>query len=1164
MANNCLDKDLLKYSGTGQLQRILNALLNNFVNIDERSAADLILFTKKYGAYLNYFDTTNNVAGDWQNFMANDVSVIIAGIADLNTKDFTPFIEHVNSEITSSANDIDEKKYFKPIFDLVFSLAVQLDQNLQRIPSDVSYQNFLGVTIASNLAIPLNVIFQYYQVFKAALLIDETSTYVESLMPVTPVTFSQNFQIANLSLSWQTTVTAPSITLTGIVQDDIKHIITHNLFTGPLNSFLNGISNLVNQTPAYLQETLQNYSSHAPHYALYLTFLRLFQFAQNHLNAYTQNHLDFYYKEVLNLNNRVASPDFVHLIFELQKNITDHLLSKGTSFKAGKDSNNNDLFYSLTNDIVIQTATVSALRSFYLAKTPSAILYASPVANSDDGQGAKLLSADKSWLPFGNPQKTVGATIGFAIASNVLYLNEGARTVTLLFTCDTLKGIAVSDLLNIFTIRLTGKKSWYTAGNYSVKIINNKIFMLSIIMDGAAPAIIPYSQNIHGGNFNIALPMMQVLLNDYKSYQKIKTLKIANIIINVTATVKDLSLQNDDGKINPAKPFKPFGEFPEPDASFIMGSKEIFQKNLTSLTINTDWQQPPANEVNGDALVLNEGEWSLPFTNSINLSDGSISLSGLTNITKSPVDFTANDDYQVSSVNGFIKLRYTKDEYSIGTYLSGVQNSISGTSVTLTKDGDGNVTGFTLNAPSIQEPPTPPIAKSISIDYAANAVITFAENTQVSFSERANFYFHIEPFGYREMHPFITNDALSFLPVFDLDDGVAKDNGGELWIGLNNGTPSETLSILFQISDGSANPLKNMTDVIWYYLSNNNWKQFDHLSITDQTNNLTSSALVIVNVPADATIDNTRADNGLLWIKLVVNHDTDAVCNLIDVRANSAKATFVQDLKNGIEFTNPIPASTISKPAIADAALKKTEQPYVSFDGQPHETDAQFYVRISERLRHKQRAITYWDYERLVLQYFPQIHKAKCINHTGLINDDKTNTQKYSEVLPGHVMVVTIPDLSGNPNANLLRPYTSVGLLTEIQQYLTAFTSPFVRLHVTNPQFEEVQFDFEVTFYKNYDIAFYTNQLNNEIEQFLTPWAFKAGADIEFGGTIEKSVVLNFVEERSYVDFVTFFKMNQIIKREGNIIITALYDVEEAVASTARSVLVSYYNEVTA
>jgi hypothetical protein len=218
---------------------------------------------------------------------------------------------------------------------------------------------------------------------------------------------------------------------------------------------------------------------------------------------------------------------------------------------------------------------------------------------------------------------------------------------------------------------------------------------------------------------------------------------------------------------------------------------------------------------------------------------------------------------------------------------------------------------------------------------------------------------------------------------------------------------------------------------------------------------------------------------------------------------------------------------------------------------------------VSERLRHKQRAIACWDYERLVLQHYPQIHKVKCINHTGFIINDKINTQKYSELLTGHIMVVIIPDLMDSVNANILRPYTSVGLLIEIQQYLSALTSPFVRLHVTNPQFEEIQFDFEVSFYPNYDVVFYTNLLSNEIEQFLTPWAFQTVRDIEFGGTIEKSVVLNFIEERSYVDFVTCFKMNHIIKRDGSLIVNALYDVEEAIASTARSVLVSYFNEET-
>jgi len=176
--------------------------------------------------------------------------------------------------------------------------------------------------------------------------------------------------------------------------------------------------------------------------------------------------------------------------------------------------------------------------------------------------------------------------------------------------------------------------------------------------------------------------------------------------------------------------------------------------------------------------------------------------------------------------------------------------------------------------------------------------------------------------------------------------------------------------------------------------------------------------------------------------------------------------------------------------------------------------------------------------------------------------DEITGQSRYAETLAGQVMVITIPDLTQLNAVNILRPYTSIGLLTDIQLYLQTLTSPFVTLNLCNPQFEEVQFDFSVTFNENYDPVFFSNQLNNDIEQFLTPWAFGNPQDIDFGTTIQKSVVLNFVEERYYVDYVTCFKMNQII-RNGSVVEQAFYDIEEAVPSTARSILVSYYDAAT-
>jgi len=404
--------------------------------------------------------------------------------------------------------------------------------------------------------------------------------------------------------------------------------------------------------------------------------------------------------------------------------------------------------------------------------------------------------------------------------------------------------------------------------------------------------------------------------------------------------------------------------------------------------------------------------------------------------------------------------------------------------------------------------------------------------------------------------------------VFHLDNGKydskdngtaqAPDNGGELWIGLDNAVKNQSVSILFQVADGTANPQKYMSAISWYYLSQNNWIKFSVTDITDDTKGLTISALVSLLIPDNADVDNTRADAGLVWIKLVATNDTDAVCKLIAVRANAAKTVFVQDADKQIQYIQPIPANTISKLSVSNASIKKTEQPYPSFGGYPKETDDTYYIRVSERLRHKKRAITAWDYERLVLDKFPQVYKVKCLNHTGFIFDPKNNIKKYSEVLAGHVMVVTVPDITHADAGYRLFPYTSLGLLQEIQDYLYTYTSPHVQLHVCNPEFEQVQFDFKVTYMddNNYD-----NLLNDAIERFLSPWISGNEtdlADIRFGETIEKSVVLNFIEKQPYVDFVSCFKMFVYTSDDNNTV--QKKEVDEAIPATARSIFVSYYD----
>ena len=1169
MANNCLDKNLVLKSGTSQAQRALAAMNAQYALVDEREVTDLILFAKKYGAYLNYYDLTNKITGDWQDFMNRDAVVGIAAVADWKTNEFKPYITQLYSYINNpQAGDPDPQQVYQYIYDFIFSLANALNNVYKNLSPDIDYNDYLISAILSNLATPLQQLSVYYSasvtnnLFAGAVPATDPLAPFEQMMPAAPISFIGNAPwVPALFISQPMSFSAG---------EDITTIVNHYFFSGSVNSFINGVINIVTQTPAYLTQLLENYPAHSPHYALFLSFLRLFKTAQNHLNEYTQRHLEFYYKGVLQLNNNNGIPDLVHLVFQLQKNIPAHLIPAGTQFKAGKDANNNDLFYALTDDIVANQGMVQAMKSLFLSppadkSSANSYLYASPVANSADGQGAKLTSKDNSWNAFGDIKQIQQATIGFAIASNLLFLNEGLRTVTIQFNCKSLNGITFADPTAVFSAQLTGNKKWFDTADYGTNTVTvttqGNSLIITITISGSAPPVIPYSAKIHGGSYPQSLPMVQLVLDAAGQYNALRALIIQDIELTVNVdSVKNLVLQNEEGAIDSSKPFKPFGQFPGQGSSLIIGSKEIFQKPLSGLYINMVSSGLTITDIDQTNLsVLSDGKWnSISSPGDINIKVSTAGISTATETVSGPTplpatafsspnilypDFIANEAYKITSVNGFVKLQYASGS-TLADYITSVQSSAN-----VAVSGTPPNASYQVAAPAGL--PASPIATSLSVYYQSQKDFLTATDNDADYKKRTDFFYHIEPFGFREIHPAIINEPFGILSSFNFDVDKLNENEGELWIGLSNTVPGSTHSILFEVSEGSSNPLKATTTVSWYYMANNNWEA---IAVGDQTNNLSTSGLVVFNLPGDETTDNTRADTGLLWLKAVVVTNTDSICKLINILANAAKASFVQNIPQKIEFTTDIASNVISKPAIADGAIKQTSQPYGSFGGTPVETDAQFDLRVSERLRHKHRAVTAWDYERLVLQQFAQVHKVKCINHTAL----NTKTQQYSELRAGHVMVVTVPDLSTLAGANPLLPFTSVGLLQQINDYLVAFTSPFVHLQVCNPRLEGVRFDFKVSFKNNSNITFNIAALDSDITNFLMPWAFGSQSqDIEFGGKIEKSVVLNFVQGHPIVDFVTCFKMSQYVYGENGFTLMA-DDIEEAIASTARSILVPY------
>jgi hypothetical protein len=281
------------------------------------------------------------------------------------------------------------------------------------------------------------------------------------------------------------------------------------------------------------------------------------------------------------------------------------------------------------------------------------------------------------------------------------------------------------------------------------------------------------------------------------------------------------------------------------------------------------------------------------------------------------------------------------------------------------------------------------------------------------------------------------------------------------------------------------------------------------------------------------------------------------------VAAQAMEAVFA-DRGNSASFSAaPLPAGTITKLAQPDSAVKSLAQPFPSFGGRGAEQSQAFFTRISERLRHKNRAIDLWDYERLILEAFPQIYKVKCLNHTCYEpgqatvegcdgTTDACSGGIYRELAPGHVTIVTIPSLQKQNLRDPLKPFTSLGLLEEIKAFLEERRSCFAQLHVKNPQFEEVRVRFSLRLHDGFDETFYPNLLKQAITRFLSPLAFAGGGMPSFGGTIYKSVLINFVEEQPYVDYVTDFQLfHDVCGKPGTL------DLDQAAGSRAVSILVS-------
>lgn len=894
-----------------------------------------------------------------------------------------------------------------------------------------------------------------------------------------------------------------------------------------------------------------------PHLALLMAYAQLARHPRAQLNDFTRQHLNFQMQTVLAFTPKAAQPDHVHVLLELKKGAPSIVIQPGQLLSAGKDNRQNELFYDPIRPTVLNHAKVASLRA---VTHVGERLVCAPVADSLDGMGGKLPPDDVVWSPFAQalPDRPAlpTATTGFALSSGLLRLAEGIRTVTLTLYLEGMQEIhTAEDLAASFEVLLTGPKGWI--GPYAIKPISTTrdgLRKLQFTLGDDQPAVVDISA-VHGQPFEPGQPVAQLLLktDGPLSHDELVSLNLDQIKLAVSVQgMRKLVLESELGLLDAKKPFLPFGAQPSDGSRFFVGCEEALGKSLTNLSIELVWQGAPATQAeldarysgytNGSKLgngVAVQADWAdaraehkrvvqlmLPAP-----AAGHTLVLEKTNLKVRNVDQPAAYALRNSgSAAGRLLAQLEERLHHKRSEEKPVPATVRPGVITLSLLTDllhndyrtDAVTNLLLAKPVVIKEPYTPKLKELTLSYDAESGLTpLNKGGQKDFVTSDLAFYHVDVFGVAREHLWLTHQrkwarqrSVTLMP--------RHTAAGELFIGLSGVVAGEPVSLLLQVQEGSADPLAHTQDVRWAALADNAWHALTpgpDLPL-DTSNSLRRSGIVQIVLPDSVTTDNTRLPAGLVWLRAAIPAEPRAACNLVAVHTNAVEVAYVEQGHGAAHLADGLPAGKITRFKSPLAQVKALSQPYASFAGALEEDDISLARRAAERLRHRGRAITAWDYERLVLEAFPTVDRVKCIPYA--------NSRSWRS--PGSVMLVVVPNLRKRNTMGVLQPRVDLDTLAQIEQFVLPRSAMCLQARqagqdssvtVRNPRYQAVKLSFKVQMRDGFAFSFYKARLNEAVVQTLSPWAFDVRHPLNFGGRVVRSALVDAVEALPYVDYVT-------------------------------------------
>ncbi|KXX68957.1 baseplate J/gp47 family protein [Flammeovirga sp. SJP92] len=932
----------------------------------------------------------------------------------------------------------------------------------------------------------------------------------------------------------------------------------------------------------YFNELI-NLSTNQPQIDLIMAYQHIYQYPQKMLNSFPNRYLNLYFNSLLDEKRKEEKVDFTYLSFKLNDGVRYARIPSKTKFIAGSDALRKNILYQLDYPVVVNTSEVSHLDLSNVSYKHIGKKFPLKVITAIRQQEAEIKEGEFINRNLWDNQESSALPVSFCICDQILQLENGDREIIfnfqfkqtsmdkltqLISNVREITGWSGRQLFNnifgdIFNVYFSSENGWvkvqkviFLTSKYSPNSLSFKV-----IIKANEPSVCKPNKSIPSSDmFDHAVFKFTLNTETYLyGYSFLSDLVLDRVVIQTYVNgYTGFKAYNQQGQLGTDIPYNAWGNQPKQGDFLVLGSTEIFFKPIEQLSLRINWFNSPMHPngftgyyenyeleelKNSNFKIqidqLKQGKWANlhernMFSNIRYNPDGEVEDIGgiskqtdLNDINFQPpitIEEAQKEDlagFSNYAKNGYLKLTISSPEIGFGHLVypqlltAQVKNGMSINPFKKKKDVE-------LPSPYI------PVIEKVEADYIAKTSIILDNKMMKEESSTKLFY------GVGEIIVPVKDDNPKLLPA--INEGIILD------LGVDNSVEGDIVSFLFQIRSTTDQEIQTSQHQIeWEVLHNNKWEKIAGANIlNDETECLSKTGMISIKVPEHST-DHQLKPTGKLWLRIYIPNVIENYAVIERVYSKVVKVGLIlPDDREHYDFGKELEAQSIFRSNTKLPGIRSIEQPLPSFGGKRAEESGAFINRVSETIKHRNRPVTTWDYERILLTEFHEINQVICIP----VSEENRS-----------LLIVIIP------KSEEKFPIASNSLLQRVERFLKHIISPHVKFSICSPIYETVKINVAISLKEGYTQGFYLDEIKQQLTQYIDTISLSNANRLVLGGKLHLSDILSYLKTISYVDGIKHLSMVHLVKNERKykLIDTAQEDYSDSFieASKPWSVLTS-------